>query len=41
MPERLEHSSVAIMGDINSRVNREVDQAAADRVAAVILGGAS
>ena len=41
MQERLGHSSVAITGDIYSYVSREVDQAAADRVAAVILGGAS
>ena len=41
MQERLGHSSVAITGDIYSHVSREVDQAAADRVADAILGGAS
>jgi integrase len=40
MQERLGHSSVAITGDVYSHVSREVDQAAADQVAAVILGGA-
>ncbi len=38
MQERLGHSSVAITGDIYSHVSRQVDQAAADQVARVILG---
>ena len=37
--ERLGHASISITGDIYSHVSREVDQSAADRVAAVILGG--
>jgi integrase len=38
MQERLGHSSIAITGDIYSHVDREVDQSAADRIAAVISG---
>jgi integrase len=38
MQERLGHSSVSITGDIYSHVSREVDQAAANKVASVILG---
>lgn len=37
MEERLGHTSVAITSDIYSQVSREVDQAAADQVVAVIL----
>jgi integrase len=36
--ERLGHSSISITGDIYSHVRAEVDQAAADKVAGVILG---
>ena len=38
--ERLGHSSISITGDIYSHVRAEVDQAAADQVAAVIFGRA-
>jgi integrase len=41
MQERLGHSSIAITGDIYSHVSRDVDQAAADKVAAVIFGTSS
>jgi integrase len=37
--ERLGHSSIAITGDVYSHVRPEVDQAAADQIAALILGG--
>jgi integrase len=36
--ERLGHSSISITGDIYSHVRAEVDQAAADKVAGMILG---
>jgi len=36
---RLGHASIAITGDIYSHVRVEVDQAAADLVAGLILGG--
>lgn len=38
--ERLGHASIAITADIYSHVSRELDQAAAERVASVIFGGA-
>jgi integrase len=37
--ERLGHASISITGDIYSHVSRDVDQSAADQVAAVIFGG--
>lgn len=40
MQERLGHKSISITADIYSHVSRDVDQAAADRLAAVIRGGA-
>jgi integrase len=36
--ERLGHSSIAVTSDIYSHVAPDVDQAAADKVAGVILG---
>lgn len=36
--ERLGHASIAITGDVYSHVRPEVDQAAADLVAGLILG---
>ncbi len=36
--ERLGHASMAITADLYTRVRREVDRAAADQVAALILG---
>ena len=38
--ERLGHSSIAITGDIYSHVRPEIHQAAADKVAGLILGNA-
>lgn len=38
MSERLGHSSLAVTADIYSHVRPEVDQAAADRVAELVLG---
>jgi integrase len=39
MSDRLGHSSIAITADLYTHVRPEVDQAAADQVAALILGG--